>query len=198
MVYGDTDSLFVSFPGCSVKTAMESSQTLAIELSERFIRPIKIKFEKIYFPAILLQKKRYAGLQWTNPDAPDKVDVKGVENTNRGSSGVLINLLDKVFDIIHLRKGNDPGKPGDLITMELRKQAIQEASNYTKEAIRALLSGNIDLGELIMTKALWLGTDAEDYKVKQAHVELADRIRKREPDRVFKSGERFDFLCKRH
>ena len=72
----------------------------------------------------------------------------------------------------------------------MRKQAITEAVAYTKEAIRSLLSGNIDLSELIMTKALWLGTDAEDYKVKQAHVELAERIRKRDPERIFKSGER--------
>ena len=194
VVYGDTDSLFVSFPGCSVKVAMEYGQMLAQEMSERFLRPIKLKFEKVYFPTILLQKKRYAGLQWTKPDAPDKVDVKGVENTNRGSSGVLVRILDRVFDLIHLRKGNDPTKEGDFITPEIRRQAIGEAVAYTKDAIRGLLSGNIDLGELIMTKALWLGTEAEDYKVKQAHVELADRIRKRDPDRIFKSGERLSYV----
>ena len=75
----------------------------------------------------------------------------------------------------------------------MRKQAITEAVAYTKEAIRSLLSGNIDLSELIMTKALWLGTDAEDYKVKQAHVELAEWIKKRDPERVFKSGERVPY-----
>lgn len=40
-------------------------------------KPIKLEFEKVYYPYLLISKKRYAGLFWTNPDKFDKMDTKG-------------------------------------------------------------------------------------------------------------------------
>jgi DNA polymerase delta subunit 1 len=44
-----------------------------------FIRPINLDFEKVYFPYLLINKKRYAGLYWTKPEKHDKLDAKGIE-----------------------------------------------------------------------------------------------------------------------
>jgi hypothetical protein len=44
-----------------------------------FVRPINLEFEKVYFPYLLISKKRYAGLYWTKPDKYDKMDAKGIE-----------------------------------------------------------------------------------------------------------------------
>jgi DNA polymerase delta subunit 1 len=33
-----------------------------------FVDPIKLEFEKIYHPYLLMNKKRYAGLLWQNLD----------------------------------------------------------------------------------------------------------------------------------
>jgi DNA polymerase elongation subunit (family B) len=38
-----------------------------------------------YFPYLLMNKKRYAGLYWTNPDKYDKMDTKGIETVRRDS-----------------------------------------------------------------------------------------------------------------
>ena len=43
-----------------------------------FLQPIKLEFEKVYFPYLLISKKRYAGLYWTNPEKFDKMDAKGI------------------------------------------------------------------------------------------------------------------------
>jgi hypothetical protein len=44
-----------------------------------FVKPINLDFEKVYFPYLLINKKRYAGLYWTNPNKYDKLDAKGIE-----------------------------------------------------------------------------------------------------------------------
>ena len=48
-------------------------------MTTKFVRPIKLEFEKVYFPYLLINKKRYAGLYWTNPKKYDKMDTKGIE-----------------------------------------------------------------------------------------------------------------------
>jgi len=42
----------------------------------QFIKPIKLEFEKVYYPYLLMNKKRYAALLWTNPEKYDKMDCK--------------------------------------------------------------------------------------------------------------------------
>lgn len=39
-----------------------------------------------------------------------------------------------------------------------------------------------------------MGVETEDYKTKQAHVELVRKIKKREPHRDFDEGERVSFI----
>ena len=45
-------------------------------MTASFIKPIKLEFEKCYYPYLLMNKKRYAGLLWTNTDKHDKMDCK--------------------------------------------------------------------------------------------------------------------------
>ena len=48
-------------------------------VTAKFVKPIKLEFEKVYFPYLLISKKRYAGLYWTKPEKYDKMDTKGIE-----------------------------------------------------------------------------------------------------------------------
>lgn len=48
-------------------------------VTAKFVKPIKLEFEKVYFPYLLISKKRYAGLYWTKPEKWDKMDTKGIE-----------------------------------------------------------------------------------------------------------------------
>jgi DNA polymerase delta subunit 1 len=48
-------------------------------VSATFVNPIKLEFEKVYYPYLLISKKRYAGLYWTKTEKWDKMDTKGIE-----------------------------------------------------------------------------------------------------------------------
>ena len=78
VIYGDTDSVMVKFGPESVEECMELGKEAAEFVSSRFLNPIKLEFEKVYYPYLLMNKKRYAGLFWTNPNNYDKLDAKGI------------------------------------------------------------------------------------------------------------------------
>lgn len=79
VIYGDTDSVMIKFGVDNLKEAMELGREGAKVVTEQFLRPINLDFEKVYFPYLLISKKRYAGLYWSNPDKYDKLDAKGIE-----------------------------------------------------------------------------------------------------------------------
>lgn len=79
VIYGDTDSVMIKFGVDSLKEAMVLGREGAKLVTDLFISPINLDFEKVYFPYLLINKKRYAGLYWTKEDKYDKLDAKGIE-----------------------------------------------------------------------------------------------------------------------
>lgn len=145
-------------------------------VSKTFIHPIKLEFEKVYFPYLLLAKKRYAGLYWTNADQYDRMDCKGLETVRRDNCGLVRQLVDTALNKI------------------LIDQSIPGAIQYVQKIISDLLQNKVDLSLLVITKSLGKGANPEDYASKQAHVELADKIRKRDPSGAYGSGDRVPYV----
>lgn len=77
VIYGDTDSVMVNFGVESLEESMKLGREAAQLITKRFPPPIKLEFEKVYFPYLLINRKRYAGLYFTKPDHHDKMDCKG-------------------------------------------------------------------------------------------------------------------------
>ena len=63
-----------------------------------------------------------------------------------------------------------------------------------RSEVSDLLQNKIDLSLLVITKSLGRGAHAEDYAAKQAHVELAERMRKRDPTTAPGSGDRVPYV----
>lgn len=78
VVYGDTDSVMIRFGVKTVAEAMVLGKEAAEFVTGKFIKPINLEFEKVYYPYLLINKKRYAGLYYSRPDKFDKMDCKGV------------------------------------------------------------------------------------------------------------------------
>ena len=79
-------------------------------------------------------------------------------------------------------------------TKILLERSIEGAVAYCKQVIADLLQGKIDLSLLVITKALAKSADGSGYKVKQAHVELAERMRKRDAGSAPHVGDRIAYV----
>lgn len=174
VIYGDTDSVMVKFGVDNLEEAMRLGKEAADYVSETFVKPIKLEFEKCYFPYLLIQKKRYAGLYFTRPDKYDKMDCKGIETVRRDNSPLVANLISICLQKLLIER--DP----------------QGAIDYAKQTISDLLCNRIDISNLVITKEL-SKTDKE-YVGKQAHVELANKMRKRDPGSAPQLGDRVPFV----
>lgn len=184
VVYGDTDSVMVKFGTTSVEDTFPLAIKAADMCSAIFPNPILLEFEKVYHPYLLMNKKRYAGLMWTNPKKYDKMDTKGLETVRRDNCALVREVIQTSLDKI------------------LIKQDVQGAIDYVKTQISDLLQNKMDISRLVITKslnkgaeyALGLGGKKEDYKVKQAHVELAARMRKRDAGSAPQMGDRVPYV----
>ena len=148
-------------------------QQAADFVTSKFIKPIKLEFEKVYFPYLLISKKRYAGLYWTRPEKYDKMDSKGIE------------VSDGFFVVLFFR-GSDcaRGRLSDETTVVLCRPSLRRACtrcsltetsrarrsgcssffndyyicswecSYTKQTIDDLLQNKVDMSQLVITKAL--------------------------------------------
>ncbi|CDZ96215.1 delta dna polymerase [Phaffia rhodozyma] len=172
VIYGDTDSVMVKF-GCSdLVTAMALGAEAADLVSARFVKPIKLEFEKVYFPYLLINKKRYAGLYWTRPDKYDKMDTKGIETVRRDNCRLVQTVIETCLHKL------------------LIDRDVKGAEEYTKQVISDLLQNKVDMSQLVITKAL----AKADYAAKQAHVELANRMRARDAGSAPSLGDRVAYV----
>lgn len=174
VVYGDTDSVMVNFKVGDLTKSMQLGEEAAELVSKEFPNPVKLEFEKVYYPYLLMSKKRYAGLLWTRPDQWDKMDTKGIETVRRDNCLLVRNMVTHVLDV--LLKERDPDK----------------AVEHVKGVIADLLLNKIDMSELVISKSL--SQDAEAYKATAAHVELAKKMMKRDSATAPTVGDRVAFV----
>lgn len=104
VIYGDTDSVMVKFGVKSIAEAMELGREAAEYVTSKFMKPIKLEFEKVYFPYLLINKKRYAGLYFTKPDKHDKMDCKGLETVRRDNCPLVANMMNNCLQILLIER----------------------------------------------------------------------------------------------
>jgi DNA polymerase delta subunit 1 len=45
-----------------------------------------------------MAKKKYAGMFWTRPDKPDKIDAKGIETVRRDNCDLVKHIINGALD----------------------------------------------------------------------------------------------------
>ncbi|KAH8741198.1 DNA polymerase delta catalytic subunit [Cryptosporidium ryanae] len=172
VIYGDTDSVMIQFGVSDIAEAMRLGLEAATNVSKLFVQPIKLEFEKVYCPFLLMNKKRYAGVLYKRPEVHDKIDCKGIETVRRDNCILVQKVVDSVLKKILIDKD------------------VEGAKQYTRNVISDLLKNKIDLSLLVVSKSL--GKD--DYTAKLPHVELAKRLRIRDPGSAPNIGDRVSYV----
>ncbi|KAI0060994.1 hypothetical protein BV25DRAFT_1870956 [Artomyces pyxidatus] len=172
VIYGDTDSVMVKFGPNELETVMQMGSQAADLVTQKFVKPIKLEFEKVYFPYLLISKKRYAGLYWTKPEKYDKMDSKGIETVRRDNCRLVSTVIETCLHKM-------------LISRD-----VKGAEDYTKQIISDLLQNKVDMSQLVITKAL----AKSEYAGKQAHVELAERMKQRDAGSAPALGDRVAYV----
>ena len=159
-----------------MQETMDLGMKAAVEITKLFVKPVKLEFEKIYYPYLLMNKKRYAGLYWTRCDTWDKLDTKGLETVRRDNCMLVRRVMETVLHKILIRR------------------SVKGAIKYVKEVITDLLQNKIDISLLVITKSMSKTADSKDYKAKQAHVELARRMKQRDAGTAPVMGDRVPYV----
>jgi DNA polymerase delta subunit 1 len=173
VIYGDTDSVMVSLgPHFPLTQAFKFGAEAADIISKEFGAPVKMEFEKIYFPFLLMNKKRYAGLTWNCPEEAGKLDTKGIEVVRRDWCELVRQVADRCLNLL------------------LRERSVERAVAHVQGVVADLRQGRIDTRLLVLSK----GFAKDDYAAKQAHVELAEKLRQRDPATAPQIGDRISYV----
>jgi len=177
VIYGDTDSVMIKFGVKTVAEAIALGLKAAPEITKALFKPpISLEFEKVYKPYLLMNKKRYAGLYWTNSDKYDKLDTKGLETVRRDNCGLVRTVIAHCLNRILIHSD------------------VDGAVAFVKRQIADLLQNRVDISMLVISKSMSKSPDSDDYVNKQAHVELARRMMIRDKATAPVVGDRVPYV----
>lgn len=141
VVYGDTDSLFICLKGRSRDEAFTIGQEIAQAITKRNPKPIKLKFEKVYHPCVLLAKKRYVGYKYETKDQlKPEFDAKGIETVRRDGTPAEQKIEEKALRLLF--------ETADL----------SQVKKYFQKQCKKVMRGKVSVQDFCFAKEVRLGS----------------------------------------
>jgi DNA polymerase zeta len=174
--YGDTDSLFVEFPGRSRQQAFVLGEEIARAVTRVCRRPIELELEKVYQPCVLLTKKRYVGYSYESPgQAEPTFDAKGIETIRRDTCPVVAKMEEQCLRLLFETKD------------------LSRVKRYCQRQWSKLLLGRLSLQDLVFRKEVKLGHYRSETSMPPAAV-VATKAMALDPMAEPRYGERVPFV----
>ncbi|KAF2460555.1 hypothetical protein BDY21DRAFT_280750 [Lineolata rhizophorae] len=141
VVYGDTDSLFVYLKGKTKDEAFNIGQEIANAVTKANPKPVKLKFEKVYLPSVLLAKKRYVGFKYESRDQTEpEFDAKGIETVRRDGTPAVQKIEEKALKIL------------------FRTADLSQVKEYFQRQCMKIMTGRISIQDFLFAREVRLGT----------------------------------------
>jgi len=162
VVYGDTDSIFITKPGEEDKKKMqEEAKAFVKKINEKLPEAMELEYEGFYPRGIFITKKRYA-----LTDENGVLTVKGLETRRRDWANIAKDTQNKVLSaILHDR---DPEKAAEIV----------------KEVVKDIKDGKVRLRDLAINTQMTRGMG--EYVQPGPHITAAKKAMKQGMD--FKTG----------
>ncbi|KAF2747546.1 hypothetical protein M011DRAFT_486395 [Sporormia fimetaria CBS 119925] len=141
VVYGDTDSLFIHLKGRTREQAFDIGEEIAKAVTEVNPRPVKLKFEKVYHPCVLLAKKRYVGFKYESRSQKEpEFDAKGIETVRRDGTPAEQKIEEKALKIL------------------FRTSDLSQVKEYFQSQCTKIMTGRVSIQDFLFAKEVKLGT----------------------------------------
>ncbi|KAJ6264149.1 DNA polymerase zeta catalytic subunit [Drechslerella dactyloides] len=144
VVYGDTDSLFVYLPGRTKDEAFDIGADIARTVTAINPRPIKLKFEKVYLPCVLLAKKRYVGFKYESKSQTEpEFDAKGIETVRRDGTPAEQKIEEAALKLL------------------FRTADLSQVKEYFQRQCSKIMAEKVSIQDFCFAKEVRLGTYSE-------------------------------------
>jgi DNA polymerase zeta len=176
VVYGDTDSLFVYLKGRTRAQAFELGREIADVVTKANPRPVKLKFEKVYHPCVLLAKKRYVGFKYESPSQIEpEFDAKGIETVRRDGTPAEQKIEEKALKIL------------------FRTADLSQVKRYFQSQCRKIMQGRVSIQDFLFAKEVKLGNYSDKGPPPPGAL-IATRRMLADPRREPQYGERVPYV----
>lgn len=181
IVYGDTDSVFVtleSMRGLTLEQVFEKMNEMGERVTQEVfgdMPPMLLEAEKVFVRSVFQNvKKRYIGAVTESASVAPHLGITGLEMKRRENAPYVATTLTKAAEMLFLENARD------------------KAYEYLREAIRALYLHRVPLEQLLLTKGL--SREPEEYDKPQPHSALVKKMRKRDVGSAPRVGDRVMFV----
>ncbi len=183
IVYGDTDSVMLTFSDTTtLEEAARRGEEVASFVTDHFASigqpEMVLEFEKVFYPYLLEDKKRYAGKKY-EPDGsgalvPKGIDCKGLETERRDTLPFVKDILKAVLE--------------DLMERIDEARALSTFSSFMDRLVR----DEVPFERFIMKKNLSLKVQGKTDTIVQAKVNADRRVR--DPGSEAAAGEQVEYV----
>ncbi|KAI6133072.1 hypothetical protein EDD16DRAFT_1529837 [Pisolithus croceorrhizus] len=179
VVYGDTDSLFIYLKGKTKEQAFRIGQDIADTITAMNPPPVKLKFEKVYLPCVLLAKKRYVGFNYETLDEKmPSFDAKGIETIRRDGVAAQSKMTEACLKIL------------------FRTQDLSQVKQYCCRTWSKILRNKVSFQDFVFAKEVKMGTYSERGPPPPG-VTVAARRMLQDPNDEPQYGERVPYIIAR-
>lgn len=127
--------------GRTKEQAFDIGEEIAKTVTNMNPRPVKLKFEKVYHPCVLLAKKRYVGFKYESRDQKEpEFDAKGIETVRRDGTPAEQKIEEKALKIL------------------FRTADLSQVKSYFQQQCDKIMRGSVSIQDFCFAREVKLGT----------------------------------------
>lgn len=162
--------------GATREEAFRIGKEIADAVTASNPSPIKLQFEKVYHPSVLITKKRYVGYKYESPNQKEPIfEAKGIETVRRDTCPAVAKILEKSIRLLFEEKD------------------LSSVKKYLQLQWSKILVERVSLQDFIFAKEVRLGSYSEKGMPPPAAVVSIKRMNS-DPRAEPRYGERVPYV----